>query len=75
METLLKDRNPPDGSDSLYRVLTLTANSYSLYRVLTLTAKPTRKLSWKIEVLLTALTAYIRFSPWRLSLHGDSPKR
>jgi len=26
-ETLLKDKNPPNGSDSLYRIFNLTANS------------------------------------------------
>jgi len=36
---LLKDGSPLDGSDNLYRVLTLTANSYNLHRALTLTTK------------------------------------
>ena len=41
METLPKDGSPPDGSDSLYQVLTLTA-------------KPTQRLSLKMDVLLMA---------------------
>jgi len=62
MESLLNDKSASDGhSYSLYRDLTLTAqtytesllndgsapdgHSYSLYRVLTLTVKPTRGLS------------------------------
>jgi len=79
----MKDESLVDGSDSLYRVLTLMANSDSLYRVLTLKVKHTWRLSWKMRVLIMALTAYIGFSPWQLthtcciefsssvSLHGD----
>ena len=55
-EALLKDRSAPCG------------DSYSLYQVLTITARPTRRLSWKTEVLLTvAHTAYIESSSWRLT--------
>ena len=35
-ELFLKDENPSDGSDSLYRVLTLMANSYNLHQTPTL---------------------------------------
>jgi len=46
MEALLKDKSAHD------------SHSYSLYRVLTLMAKPTRRLSWKMKVLVMASIAY-----------------